>query len=95
MTEALNIYQELQEKNKPSTLLLNGQAIALIALGRHAEAESLLRQALDIVSLPTLLSSLYYFTSLLCVYSYLSQFFIGFVKYLLPQILFIGVYYVI
>ncbi|KAL5961072.1 Coatomer subunit epsilon [Taenia solium] len=48
VTEALNIYQELQEKNKPSTLLLNGQAIALIALGRHAEADSLLRQALDI-----------------------------------------------
>ncbi|KAH9283744.1 Coatomer subunit epsilon [Echinococcus granulosus] len=48
VTEALNIYQELQEKNKPSTLLLNGQAIALVALGRHAEAEPLLRQALDI-----------------------------------------------
>lgn len=48
VTEALNIYQELQEKNKPSTLLLNGQAIALISLGRLADAESLLRQALDI-----------------------------------------------
>ncbi|KAM7537826.1 hypothetical protein Aperf_G00000073817 [Anoplocephala perfoliata] len=48
VTEALNIYQELQEKSKPSTLLLNGQAVALIALGRHADAEPLLRQALDI-----------------------------------------------
>ncbi|KAM3173466.1 hypothetical protein ACTXT7_012449 [Hymenolepis weldensis] len=48
VTEALNIYQELQEKNKPSTLLLNGQAVALISLCRHADAESLLRQALDI-----------------------------------------------
>ncbi|VDM34640.1 unnamed protein product [Hydatigera taeniaeformis] len=53
VAEALNIYQELQEKNKPSTLLLNGQAIALIALGRHTEAEPLLRQALDIVGLPS------------------------------------------
>ena len=39
----------MQEKSKPSTLLLNGQAVALISLGRHTEAESLIHQALDIV----------------------------------------------
>uniref|UniRef100_A0A5K3FSH3 Coatomer subunit epsilon n=1 Tax=Mesocestoides corti TaxID=53468 RepID=A0A5K3FSH3_MESCO len=48
LNEALNIYQELQEKYKPSALLLNGQAVALISMGKYAEAEPLLRQALDL-----------------------------------------------
>ncbi len=51
LTEAFNVYQELQEKYKPSTLLLNGQAVALMCMGKYGESESFLRQALDIVRL--------------------------------------------
>ncbi|VDN09879.1 unnamed protein product [Dibothriocephalus latus] len=47
LNEALSIYQELQEKYKPTPLLLNGQAAALMAMGRWADAEPVLQQSLD------------------------------------------------
>ncbi|VDL95447.1 unnamed protein product [Schistocephalus solidus] len=48
LNEALSIYQELQEKYKPTPLLLNGQAAALMAMGRWADAEPVLQQSLDL-----------------------------------------------
>nr|VZI22612.1 unnamed protein product [Spirometra erinaceieuropaei] len=48
LNEALSIYQELQEKYKPTPLLLNGQAAALMTMGRWADAEPVLQQSLDL-----------------------------------------------
>ncbi|KAL7064861.1 hypothetical protein AAHC03_05015 [Spirometra sp. Aus1] len=48
LNEALSIYQELQEKYKPTPLLLNGQAAALMSMGRWADAEPVLQQSLDL-----------------------------------------------
>lgn len=46
MQDAFHIYQEFCEKHKPTPLLLNGQAVVHLGLGRYEEAESVLRESL-------------------------------------------------
>ncbi|CAH8504956.1 unnamed protein product [Schistosoma turkestanicum] len=47
LQEAVHIYEELKEKHGPSTLLLNGQAAALMGMNNWVEAEPILQEALD------------------------------------------------
>lgn len=47
LQDAFFILQELREKFGPSPLLLNGQAVSLIAQGRLQEAESLVQETID------------------------------------------------
>lgn len=51
LQEAIHIYEELKEKHGPSTLLLNGQAAALMGMNNWVEAEPVLQEAIDLVSL--------------------------------------------
>ncbi|TPP57532.1 Coatomer subunit epsilon [Fasciola gigantica] len=48
LQEALHIYEELREKHGPTSVILNGQAIALIGMNRWEEAETVLLEALDL-----------------------------------------------
>ncbi|VDQ04584.1 unnamed protein product [Trichobilharzia regenti] len=50
LQEALHIYEELKEKHGPSSLLLNGQAAALMGMNNWVEAEPILQEAIDMVS---------------------------------------------
>lgn len=50
LQEAHHIYQELIEKHGPTSLLLNGQASALIGMNQWEEAESVLQEAIDLDS---------------------------------------------
>ncbi|XP_018651522.1 putative coatomer epsilon subunit [Schistosoma mansoni] len=47
LQEAVHIYEELKEKHGPSTLLLNGQAAALMGMNNWVEAEPILQEAID------------------------------------------------
>ncbi|VDP65707.1 unnamed protein product [Schistosoma mattheei] len=48
LQEAIHIYEELKEKHGPSTLLLNGQAAALMGMNNWVEAEPVLQEAIDL-----------------------------------------------
>ncbi|KAA0184064.1 hypothetical protein FBUS_00482 [Fasciolopsis buskii] len=48
LQEALHIYEELREKHGPTSVILNGQAAALIGMNRWEEAETVLAEALDL-----------------------------------------------
>ncbi|CAH8851096.1 unnamed protein product [Trichobilharzia szidati] len=47
LQEALHTYEELKEKHGPSSLLLNGQAAALMGMNNWVEAEPVLQEAID------------------------------------------------
>lgn len=47
MQDAFHIFQEFCEKYKPTPLLLNGQAVVHLGMGRYEEAEAVLREALS------------------------------------------------
>ncbi|GAA47398.1 coatomer subunit epsilon [Clonorchis sinensis] len=47
LQEALNIYEELKERYGATSVILNGQAAALIGMNKWEEAESILQEALD------------------------------------------------
>ena len=47
LQEAYYVFQELSEKCGSTPLLLNGQAVAMMAQGKFEDAESLVLQALD------------------------------------------------
>ncbi|KAH9588430.1 hypothetical protein MS3_00005831 [Schistosoma haematobium] len=48
LQESIHIYEELREKHGPSTLLLNGQAAALMGMNNWVEAEPVLQEAIDL-----------------------------------------------
>ncbi|KAF5398286.1 hypothetical protein PHET_08426 [Paragonimus heterotremus] len=50
LQEALNIYEELKERHGSTTVILNGQAVALIGMNRWQEAEAILQEAIDLDS---------------------------------------------